>query len=473
MSPGAKLSLPIAPKDPRGMRSPRHTGYIPEERPQQLQPFFAAPLRPGETLKGISIVGHSMLRSVVNIQQAPLAWAEMGVWVIPLSALAPFFLEIVTGTGEDVGETSTPITNVGAGVGTAANPTSGHGHMTPGLQAKARRWAGELGGTSAGNTVPGSQYAPYVSYGTHKVADDWYDRRDTGARQQDPLLHDLPPHIERFVRGALTSSFDSELVGLDPDVGAATSLADMIEAMFLLTTTEHTYAEYLAAHSVNPRNVASMSRPILLKQGLLQNMNDTSMVFSAHDDATGQGNLENNHAQTEQMSPLLGATDRNLHYDRAAYGVMGHSWTENRRRNLFIEEPSILLGTMTWYPVFAGAGEYSGHFDMTRMTHPGHWGSRIGGGFEEDDFIATQLLYDETGTVLQGGDSSNQTGDAVFNMLNLFLHGDIASISPLQGADPTSEFRYRQPGGLEWSDRNQGLQTKVSVQLHILSDLVA
>ena len=50
--PGADLSIDVAPRERMGVRRPRHTYHGQNVLSQNLKPWLAAPLRPGEILEG-------------------------------------------------------------------------------------------------------------------------------------------------------------------------------------------------------------------------------------------------------------------------------------------------------------------------------------------------------------------------------------------------------------------------------------
>ena len=125
--PGADLSIDVAPRERMGVRRPRHTYHGQNVLSQNLKPWLAAPLRPGEILEGFSIEGDTILKSMVDVSAAPLAWAEIGLWVVPLSTLHPFFLDIILASGEDIAE-QTADSALGTGARLANNPVSGHGN---------------------------------------------------------------------------------------------------------------------------------------------------------------------------------------------------------------------------------------------------------------------------------------------------------------------------------------------------------
>lgn len=480
---GANTNISRAELPPRGLRQPLHVGYVATQDQRLLQPFMAAPVRPGESLVGLSLRGESIMRSIVAEAQAPLTYAELAYWYIPLSALDSFFVELYAGSAEDNLERgATSLSSPGTSVLAAANPVSGQGHQTPGLQAALRPWAGEIGGASADNRVAGSEYAPYVSWATYKVATDWYDLDISGLRWQDADLFDDPPALEQWVRSATNSHFTSGAARVD-DLSTGSlndDLSSIVERMFLLAQPEMTYAEILGAAGVNVnRKLGGLSMPLMKRQHVLH-MRESDVMFAQFP------------REGARTSILSGGTagdftnydivpgdpgDSGFMYQRSAVGHLRCDWSDNLRRNMFIDEPGLILGTICWYSLQMNAGQYSAHFDITRMTGPGHWGRPGPGGIDEEDFIKRDLLYRLDGTTLQPGDDtggagSNQTGDGVLNFMNLYLNGDITSVGDFVSTPGTDEFRFFDPTGDEHSSRNRNVNHKFSTQLHVLSDMV-
>lgn len=466
--PGAKLDLPIDPPDDRGIRSPRHLAGLASQRPQALYPFMAAPLRPGETLSGVSVVGESNIASICNLVNYPLSWAEMGLWVVPVASLGQQFVDLIVNSGEDVVQQGMANLNPGTGVeASGAGEVANQGHQRTGTQHIPRLWAGEVGGIAGSLGIAQSNYMPYVSAATYKVAREWYDTQFGTVGFGDDDLYDNPPPIEFFNQGALRQNFNQGTAGLDDDLSSL-SLSELVERMFLFSSSEYSYAEYLAAHGVNPRRAASIARPVMLRQAMLQNRGDGHPIFGTI--PSDAAVIANGQSDTIQVKDLT-TSNASLVHDRAPYGLVGHQWNASNNGDMFIEEPSILLGTMCWWSESLVASGYAHHLDMTRMTHPGHWGNRIGGGIDEEDFIAVQQLYNAAGDDLQAGSGSHgQTGSAIFNMLNLFINGD--TYASADGAG-TSEFFFRQPGGGVLNGVQGELTSKLSIQLRVMSDLVA
>jgi hypothetical protein len=137
-----------------------------------------------------------------------------------------------------------------------------------------------------------------------------------------------------------------------------------------------------------------------------------------------------------------------------------------------ITDPGLVLGTIVWWHEDGEQQDFGHMFDITRFTHPGHWGNRQGGGVDEEDFIATQSLYQAGGVSLQTGTGFSDeahgqgTGAYAMNALNLYLNGEVAA--PLN----FDYFRFRRPYGEILDNGLEDLTTRLSLQLHVLSDIV-
>lgn len=477
---GADQNFQIDRTIDRGIRKPRHLSFLGELGYNVLQPFMAAPVRPGETIAGMSYNINTWVRSMFNLAQRPFVAAEVGYWLVPLSAMDPFFVDLVVGTARDVMERAVETQSSGRAARVAPNPVSAQGHLTPGLQHKARQWAGEIGGQSGGNGLTGSEYAPYVSNAVWKIAQDWYDMQlNNNAYYENPALHDNPPTLQNYIRGASISGFTASTDAVDPDPSGNSELSDLLEGLFLLTREEKTYAEYLARHGIDPRRAAGIAQPVALEHFNFTPMGSPQIIsnMTARDDFLvdiGAGTDEDDtYGAFDPTAGQLGNIQ--YHFDRAFYGAYGASRQGFRRRNLLVTEPSILVGTIAAWREQGTAARYSHVFDMTRMTHPGHWGDRGIGGVEEEDFLAVQDFYTTDGTTQQAGASSDQTGDEhVMNMLHLYLHGEINNMGRNgNDTDGLDAFSYREPGGAGYAATNTDINGHIQTQLHILSDLVA
>ena len=472
--PGADLSMSIDRIEDRGLRSPRHVGNLAFAGPQTLRPFMAAPLRPGETLAGISVSGMSMLNSMVNIPMAPLTFAELGYWIVPISSLAPWFQSIFTETAEDLATRGGVTTNAGRTI-LSQDPGdfATQGHLTVGPQTRPRPWAGEIGGDfDAGTNDLASAYMPYVSHATNKVADTWYDRSSSSG-PEDELRDNVAPGIGRFIRSALTEGFPLDEPGIDDTTPG--SLSQIVEGLFLLTQAEKTYAEYLAGHGVDPRRVQGLPMPVMVEQHRLTehipgHMSGPVLAAIGTNEGLDSG-IESGYGSEDFSSVVISDTDAGMLYANRPSGFLKTDWSAFRTRNLFIEEPSILLGTMCWWNTRGERSNYGHVMEITRMLNSGHWGDSTFGGIEEEDFLTVQDIYDRAGTDEAAGPQSQTGTQNVFNLLNLFLHGEEFTD---HDNDAQDAFGYRQPGGVEIpTGRNSSVTHKLSTQLHILSDLVA
>lgn len=478
---GADLSLPVNRDIARGLRHPLHRQLLAKADYRLLHPFFAAPLRPGETLAGLSLVGETWVRSILNLSARPMISGQIGYWIVPLSALHPFFVGLYTGDARDVMERSADANAPG---GTSARivggPNSGQGHLTPGLQSYARRWAGEIGGTDiSDNPIPGGEYAPYVSFATWKVAQDWYDMSLPGnTAYENADLFDNPPGLAPYIRGALKRGFDTQGVEVDPNVSTETSYAELLEHLFLLSKSERTYADALAAHGVNPMMAAGVARPVAKMDFNFGPMNANPMWVGVpqgvgfNADPTTVDQTVASTAYDNTATNEAGGLGYTIASERSAFGMVGSDVSFNQGTRQFITEPSILLGTAAFWFQNGATNRYGHHFDMTRMIQPGHWGDISMGGIDEEDFLAVQDIYNWLGTAVQVGEHEDQAGaDHVFNLLNLYLHGEETAVSG--DVDGALEFRFRGPTGLAIDQENRKISGHLSTQIHVLSDLVA
>lgn len=474
--PGADLDLPIDRPDDRGLRSPLHINCSPTIGYNSLQPIMAAPLRPGETLASIDFEMASWVRSVVNLSQRPYLAGQVGFWLCPLSTLHQWFVDLYTSTAQDKMERAVDTQSIGTGARVADDPTTGHGVYTLGLQRTTRRWAGELGGNSGGTGLAGTEFAPYVSWATYKAAVDWYDlSMPNSFLFENVNLHDNPPGIGPYIRGALQKGFDAGTDAVDADPSTSTSFASLLETLFLLSQPEMTYAEKLAANGGNPFRAGGISQPVGLVDFTFSPQGNPQIVSHQTENSVITVGGSTDIGDTVQSHQVVTSGPVNLSWvhDRAAYGMLGATARRTMRRNLKIDEPSILLGTVCYWGVTGQADRYGTHFDVTRMTHPGHWGDRSFGGIDEEDFLAVQDIYDAAGVAPQAGGAPDQSGDNhVFNLLNLYLHGEETAIGPeLTG---NGEFALlREIGGSSTDGINASINGHFATRLNVLSDLVA
>jgi hypothetical protein len=397
---------------------------------------------------------------------APLAYGEVGLWYVPLSALPEWMKQIPVGTVKDVGGPQADEvggTHVPATQDTIAN----QGHRSIGGQHKLRLWAGEVGGDQT-TQDDSSMYVPYVSHATYEVAGAYYDL--TARDRQAVALFDNEPILTEYVRGATTNAFDVGEGIADPVTGntEVSFLSEIIERLYLLTAVEQTYAEYLRMAGVNPLLAGALPLPLYHEHQFFGPMGSPQMHGGISDTANDTAD-QSSFTATQQTQDLIVSQTETAIWDSRPLSMIGCKWGGFRRRNIRFDEPGIVIGTHVWWEEFGLANDFAHMFDMTRMTHPGHWGNRQGGGVDEEDFIATQSLYDINGQNLQTNVVEGQdSGAYAFNLLNLYLHGEAAAPAP----NGTDFFRWRRPYGADLSNALADPSSKFSVQLHFLSDLV-
>jgi hypothetical protein len=407
-------------------------------------------------------MGDTLFDSVVQLQNAPFSYFEIGAWYVPFTRLPQWMRDIVIASPRQFVETG-EIT--GTGVEVASTPITGQGHLTPGLQSRLRGWAGEMGSSQVTQSSD-STYAPFTSHATWAIADDWYHIPD--ADWADPDLYQNEPIVSPYVRGALRSGFDVQTTTIDPDPSTSVlSLSQIVEDLFLLSRPEMTWAEYLAGHGVDPRFTDSMCMPLMLEHGYL-GPQGRPQVFGGTTD-TSLTDVENtsfsNTWQAEQH--VVPTPDSSTTWDSRGIGTLGSKWSRTARPMIRFEQPGFVVGTCVWWSETGQADNYGHVFDANYMSLPGHWGNRSGTGIDEEDFIAAQTIGNPTGTGSQAGsDDEQDLGRSVINMLNLYLHGDIAA--------PLSQdfFRYRGPYGRILGSSLVRCSSRLSGQLQVISDLV-
>lgn len=465
---GAHTNIGVDRDIDRGLRSPRHLGLVSQLPQRFLRPFCVAPVRPGETLASVSIQGDMMFDSILQLNNRPMMYGETALWYVPMTVLPQWMQQIVISTPRDAATVAT--TNTFGGSAPVDNTAIGdQGHLSDGLQSRQRAWAGEIGGNQGTQDIS-SLYAPFTSHSTYRIATDWYDLDNIDWRDADMMQNE--PIISEYIRGALISSFNASetLINREPSNPGAT-FADLVEGLMQLTRPETTWAEYLANHGVNPRNLDSMTHPIMIDHQamlpmgtphVLHQTNETSFDI---DDSTSTSFTNTFQAEDHIVDPNeLVST-----WDARGVGAVGSRINRSGRPMLRFEQPGFIVGTHVWWGETGSDEDFGHHFDANRLVSPGHWGSRVAGGLDEEDFIATQNIYDPLGTSLQDGDEGNQDAETqVMSMLNLFLHGDVAAPGP----NAWAFHRYRGPYGSEIPSGLVRCSGRLSTQFHIISDLV-
>lgn len=495
----------------RGLRLPHHTFAV-VHRERALYPLFAAPLRPNETLIGLRFQARSMFQRMVKIAWATNIEVEVAIWKVPLSTIGDYFVDLVVADAEDspFGTLSgSGVTSANSADVSAQGPNSQSAHHQ-----RHRPWAGEVGhsellGANAGGLE--MSYTPYVSASVWHVARAYYELELAGgsstiqgvesgsfgttAARTDDDLWETPPPLSGHIRGALYSSVALE-AGPDFDLdGAASSLfpdsiAQWAEKLSLMTRPNQTYAEYLAQFGVPASRVASLPEPIMVQRRMLRQMGSPQgwMIepggTTYNNDATitfrhGMGQQNITVGRVPEQGNAMSDTFAAIH-ETSGMTMLGTSWDVTRGKRIIIDEPSVLLGTLCWWPhQTTTAGEFGHVFDMTRMTHGSHWGPPTGG-IDEADFLAAQAIYDPNGNPTQLNED-NITGPFAFNLLNLYLNGDSFTnrvgmfdfYNPLQGNgpyDPESEIGDQDD---ELIATHREVNTLGGVKLAIASDLMS
>jgi hypothetical protein len=441
----------------RGIRRPRHLGGMYGLGQRRLQPWLAHPLRPGETLLDVSVQGESWFNSIVQLPMAPMLYSECALWLVPMSALPDWFSDIFTEDVSDISRKGGGEYLRGAAI--ARDDETDEGLQNIGMDERVRAWAGELG---TGDDA--SAYVPYTSRSTIRVARDWYGLA-TSIDYDDAAFDDEAPFVSNYIEGARLSSLGvpAESPILDPQPNTTTSWWEMIDAMFITNTIERTYADYLAANGIDPRRVEGMSRPVAMSHDFFQAQENPQLIhgYAIDNAVAGEGTALFDQYSLTDMPRTPADNNDGVYYANQPIGALKNQFGFRRRRNILIEEPSILLGTYVYYTndIQANAGR---SMDISYLAHAGHWGDRSYGDVDEQDFMDVRQFGDRDGALVAGGPYMQ-------NMLHLYLHGDTFLHHPDTFTNP---LEFREPGGSLWSSINRDVTFKASAQLSIASDLV-
>lgn len=452
--PGADLSVSMGSVGDRGLRSPRHLGMLFAHQDNSLRPWMCAPVRPGETFVGASLQGQTWLNSVINAPQAPMMWAEVGLWYIPLTAYGDWMVRLLTATGDDIED------SVGGTFGSQGSIGFADQADEQGLQIFNRPWAGEVGDAAASDL--GAAYVPLVSRGTYKVAEDWYglnNYRAVGSVSR----YDNPPTVDQYVRGAASKRVDLQ-GAKDPNPSTTVSLASLMADLSLLTKTEVSYAEYLAAHGVNPRHSDGISMPLMTSHGALTGQSNPEFahgVFGEVNDASDSGAYEQTAAGGRAGTTVTSDVNAGFIYGHRPMAAFNKTWNTFRTKAIRFDAPGVILGTVCYWAEPAGQSDGGAYMDAVRLVQGGMWGDRSFGGIEETDFMHVNDYFNRSGT---------QEDQSLWNMLNLYINGDVFGHGEVATGNP---FAFRGPTGRGLTGvMDTDVTTKLSCQLHILSDLV-
>jgi len=173
MAGGANIRRRVTRKRLTGVRPPMMTAHISNQQERRLLPWGGHAVRPGEIILNADLMGDSMFRRIMHLESHPLTYAEMGVWLIPLSTLGTAFTDIVVDTAQDTLGQAGKVIGGSTAADFRANNVTDEGHLTPGLQSKNRPWAGEVG-DSDDTVSENAFYAPFVSFGTWLIGESYY-----------------------------------------------------------------------------------------------------------------------------------------------------------------------------------------------------------------------------------------------------------------------------------------------------------
>lgn len=452
--PGADLAMKLQDVGDRGLRSPRHLGGVFAHQDTFLHPWMCAPVRPGETFVGASLMGETWLNSVINAVQAPMMWAEVGMWYIPLTAYGDWMVRLLTATGDDIEDSTGGTFSSQGSIGFADNSDE------QGLQTFHRPWAGEsadLAGTNLGGA-----YVPLVSRGTYKVAEDWYGLNNYTA-VGNVSRYDNPPRVDQYVNSASSKRVD--LQGhTDPDPSGTLSLATLMDQLSLLTKTEVSYAEYLAAHGVNPRHSDGISMPLLTAHAALTPQSDPVFahgVLGEVENASDSGAYEATMGGGQAGTTVTSDLNAGFIYGHRPMAAYKNVWSTFRTKAITFDAPGVILGTVVFYSEPLGQSDGGSYMDAVRMVQGGHWGDRSFGGIEETDFMMVNDYFNRSG---------GQEDQSLWNMLNLYVNGDTFSHGEIGAGNP---FAFRGPTGRGITGvLDTDATSKFSAQLHILSDII-
>jgi hypothetical protein len=432
----------------RGLRNPRHDFYHAVET-ERVQPIFACPVRPRETVVGWRLKLEVALSEAVKLCWAPYTDIEVGVWKVPISTLGEHFADMFVADFEDSGGGNFGASGgpLGSGVLSSTNTPAFDGHLSPSvLHNRTRTWAGELAGqVDAAVRDNARSYVPYVSAATYHVARSYYELElETGFGDRNQAdLWNLPPKVSSKQRGMTASSIGANLQDDQIPTGG---VAEWAERLSLLSRRNRTYAEYLQGFGVPLDRVRSLPEPLMVKRFTLDHdWKTTSASFDTNIGSaalpwTGtNGGFNGYTGYNVRRLDDIGGVAPVMHgaiMDSGA-GMIHGEVDLTRKRRIMIDEPSIILGTIVVYD--NGPNQvYQDHVaDISRLISGALWGDSNS---DEIDFITSQQLpgamnmnrsfgagtpnFPATNPGFAERNPDGQLGPYVMNALNLFLNGD-------------------------------------------------
>lgn len=425
----------------RGLRNPHH-GFAVVTGSRLLQPVFAAPARPMETIVGWRLQLDAMVTQMLRMPWCPPITVEFGAWKVPVSTLGDYFTDLFVADFEDESDAvATARLIEGSGVPHAGTPVSAQGpNSGSALHSRTRHWAGELGTTSASATFDTARaFTPYVSAATYHVARSFYELELElgnsspssigGFTRIDDDLWQTPPVISEYYRSMTGTAMGATASAVIP----TTNLAGWAERISLLSRPNRTYREYLQGFGVPDSRIATLPEPLMLLRRRLRPMDAKLIgnVVPVSTDQTGVGERygfgkwASNHTQTGTTFTQAGDSNLSAYMSRI---------DETRKRRLMIDEPSIILGTVCFQVMNTTQQNFAAHMDINRLISGALWGDANS---DEADFIHAQDLASTSGMssipgrpqgteVIYSGTNEDGVGPPyVMNALNLFLNGDV------------------------------------------------
>lgn len=424
-----------------------------------LMPTFVAPLRPGETLIGLRLRARSMLNRMVQPAVSPPMEVEYCVWRVPVRSAGDFFVDIFVNDPNDIGNIE---------VGTLGLPeiaglpiaTQGTRSRTP-LQVRDRLWAGENGQADGEvSIISSTAYAPYVSQAIWHIARSWYevesmettlgDSSEIGKLPQASAvdsadLFQNPPKIGRLIRSTWSSAIGATSgQDLPPGVGVGNSLADWAMRLSVLDNANRSWAEYLQQQGVDPKRIDSMPEPVLMQRRILEPFGDLQPVFAGAPLGTsmplaaGTNRRSGWYAGDDPATINAGTAAGGMYGNFTGLAGMATRIDQTRGKRTFIEEPSLLIGTLMYRPYDFDQRSSAQVFDAVYMVNSGAWGDGNGAGVDERDMIisraidrsAEQATGGTTGSSTAQQNDFGQSSPLVGNFMNLYLNGDTYSNAP-------------------------------------------
>lgn len=209
-----------------------------------------------------------------------------------------------------------------------------------------------------------------------------------------------------------------------------------------------------------------MTAPLLIEHGYVAPQPDPIFAYANARDAVVTETSENDYASTmggARFGPnVQNDTDAGFVYDQRPLAAHYKHWKTFRTKPMPIPEPGVIIGTVVaWQEEFGADAAGAAQFDATRLVNGSLWGDRSFGGIDETDFIAVLDTFNR---------GAGQIDQSIYNMLNLYVNGDIFGFGTEVTGNPFA-LRALTGRGLT-GDYETDFTTKISTQLHILSDLV-